>query len=368
MTNSVRSGMGKRRICFIIGVLSNVGGTERMCTVIANSLRNDYDVTILSTWDVGAPSFKIEPEVAVDYLMRKWEGKIYKLAPWYFDLKLKRYLSERRFDICVDVDICLAQHTIPAVRGLSTKVVEWEQFSYEHTKSDPELLRCLALAKAEADKIVVLTDQDLEAHISQAGIDDSLVTRIYNPSPLEGCRPSPLTQKNVLAIGRLAQQKGFDLLLRAWASVEEGLPGWNLLIVGSGEEGPSLERLRDELHLKRVRFRSATTEVEACYDDASLYVMSSRYEGLALVLLEALSKGLPIVSFDCPMGPREVVDDGESGRLVPNGDVAALSVAIIETLSSDGLRRKYSRGALAKSAVFAIAPIRDQWISLFESL
>ena len=360
--------MIKKRICFIIGVLANTGGTERVCTMIANALCERYDVTILSTWHKGDPSFHINKNMNIDYLMEPWEGKIYHFFPKYFDWKYSRYLLRKKFDVCIDVDICLAEHTVPALAEAQTKIIEWCHFNYLHTASDPERLHCLELAKKSSSRIVVLTKQDLKLH-KEGGVSSKQLVQIYNPLTFDHVKPSPRSQHLAIAVGRLTEQKGFDLLLQAWAKVKQQNTDWRLAIIGSGELEQSLKNLRDELHLESVEFVPATSSIESWYDKASVVLVTSRYEGFPMVLLESLSKGLPAVAFDCPTGPRELIDNGSTGFLIsPDDGTNKFAEKTIELLESRDLQNEFSANALKKSKQFEIESIKQQWINLLDQV
>lgn len=198
-------------------------------------------------------------------------------------------------------------------------------------------------------------------------MDESKLFKIYNTSTLVGAQPSPRTSRLAIAVGRLTHQKGFDLLLRAWSQVEQGGGDWSLVIVGSGEDENALKALAQELELRNVDFVPASSDIESWYDKSSVFLLSSRYEGFGMVLLEAMAKGLPVVSFDCVAGPRELVDDGVTGFLVPVSDGAdGFAKKIVELLGSEKLRDEFSANALRKSEQFGIEPIRTQWISLLD--
>ena len=164
-------------------------------------------------------------------------------------------------------------------------------------------------------------------------------------------------------MGRLASVKGFDLLLEAWAKVARKYPDWHLDIVGGGEERGKLERLITSLGLEgSASLEGVTPCVDNYYRRSSLFVLSSRLEPFGLVLIEAKSFGLPVVAYDCPFGPREVVRDGVDGILVENGSVEGLAQAMMRMLQEEDLRRKYGAEALADfKARWHVENVLDKW-------
>lgn len=359
----------KRRICFVIGVLARTGGTERVCTNIANALSDRYDVTILSTWDGGKPGFLVNDRVQIDYLMKLIDGKIYHFFPSYFTYKYVRYIRNKGFDVVIDVDICLAQYSIPATRGTHTKVIDWEQFNYWYNANNPDLAKIQRLVEQESARIVVLTRQDYDYYHHDGRVPASRLAQIYNTSPLIGAKSSPRDHHLAVAVGRLTEQKGFDILLNAWAIVEQENSGWKLAIIGSGEDEAKLKGQAKSLNLKRVSFIPATDDIESWYDRAGCFLLSSRYEGFVMVLLEAMAKGLPPVAFDCVAGPREIIKNGVNGFLVPmEGGAEAFARKTLELLSSPNLQDMFSAKARERAQDFDISVIRSQWISLIEQV
>ena len=171
----------------------------------------------------------------------------------------------------------------------------------------------------------------------------------------------------VLSVGRLTSQKGFDLLIRAFALVSERVPGVDLVILGQGEEREALERLADELGIAGRVHLPGFIKPHQAMARASLFVTSSRFEGLSLVLIEALYQGARVISTDCPSGPREVLEGGRHGALIANGAVSDLADAIVRELTTaDADGAKSTRRARAKD--FSVDCILPEWERLLGSV
>ncbi len=219
------------------------------------------------------------------------------------------------------------------------------------------------------DALTVLTRDDLRDYEKLLAGTGARVARIPNALPeLEGGR-STVDTRIVLAAGRLTPQKGFDMLIPAFAPVARRHPDWTLRIYGGGQKVNRLRRLILEHDLYNNVFLMGTTErFGEVLAKASIFALSSRYEGFGMVIVEAMSKGVPVVSFDCPRGPSEIISHGQDGLLVPNGDVAALSAALLELVEDDERRRRYGEAAIGKAAQFEMSRVGPRWDALLAEL
>ena len=248
------------------------------------------------------------------------------------------------------------------------QVVGQEHMNF-HTHRLPGLAADIRRHYGRLDALTTLTEEDSRDYGTMLAGSRTQVVPIPNALPPLDGGVSALDRPVVVAAGRLTSQKGFDLLIRAWERVARERPEWILRIYGSGPERPALERLVAEHGLgERVRLEGATKRMGTKMAEGSLFVLSSRFEGFGMVIVEAMSKGLPVVSFDCPRGPAEIIDDGRDGVLVPDGDVTALADAIIALTGDDERRRRLGAAALEKAAAYDLPAIGSRWEALLDAV
>ena len=214
------------------------------------------------------------------------------------------------------------------------------------------------------DRFVVLTEKDKEAWVE---LDNVCV--IPNPLSFIPQNISKLTEKRVIAVGRYCHEKGYDLLLKAWCIVQNSIADWRLEVFGEGDRS-QYEEMISSLNIDRQRciLHGRSSNIQDEFEKSSLAVCSSKFEGFGLVITEAMSCGLPVVSFDCPWGPRAIIHDGEDGLLVENGNVEKLADAIIWMIQHPEMRSKMATKAIENVQRFSIEKIAEKWKSLFDAL
>lgn len=358
----------KKKVCFVSGVISRSGGTERVGTIIANELcRRGYEVCILSFWNHGKSYYEIDKRIEVKYLLELKEGKLYRTYI-YPIIKLHKFIKENNIDVLIDIDTTLTIFSSFAHLGTKCKLISWEHFNYWTMKRERKRILAKIIVKIFSDKLVVLTNQDLVEHVKKMKFKEDKIVRIYNPSPFGIFDEYTFENHIFLSIGRLSKEKGFDILLRAWSIFESKNNTWKLQIVGSGEEEESLNELIINLNLKNVEMIKHTKNVESYYKNASCYVLSSRYEGFPMVILEAESFGLPIISFNCKTGPDEMVINGKNGFLVENRSEEALANAMLNFACLKKQSHSFSNKSKSLVSELSIDKIGDQWQKLIDKL
>ncbi|MEW5681815.1 MAG: glycosyltransferase family 4 protein [Pseudomonadota bacterium] len=355
------------KICFFINNMGLSGGTERITSIIVNNLcKRGFEVHVVNLIRNDKPFFPLDPNTiytSIDNVKGGGVGSFFNSVR-----KLRQYLTENSIDTIVDVESMLAFYAVPAVLFLGVKNIVWEHFNYTVDLGRRSRRWARHLAAIMADDVVTLTERD-RGFWRKALWCRANVTAISNPVSFDVSSKKPnFDSKIFLSVGRLTDQKGFDLLLDAWAMVAKRYPDWTLEIVGDGERRASLEAQICKLSLSTsVRLLPATPDIQQHYMNASIYVMSSRFEGFPMVLLEATCFGLPIVSFDCNTGPREIIEPGVTGWLAKAEDVRSLSetmINAIEVLRNPEVYSEMSTNVLARARTFGISTFVDKWVKL----
>ena len=349
-----------------MGNLSNPGGTERVTTLIANELaEKNPNISILSLTDGKNPFFYLNADV-----------KTYSLYPMKISfkknfigavLKIRRFVQQHQIDSLIVVDSISCIFTVPALYGLQVNHICWEHFNFNVNLKTKSRDIGRKWAAKYCDYIVTLTKRDKE--LWQQGLNDinAKIIPIANPTPYENVKHRPsLDFKNVLTLGRLTYQKGFDSLIEAWAQVCKTNEDWTLSIVGSGEDEEALKDQAKRLEvLSRINFVPANKDIEQYYKKSSFYCLSSRFEGLPMVLLEAQAFGLPIVAFDCDTGPAEVVEHRTTGLLVKAGDTNQLADSLLMMINiTNSEYEMMSANTIENSQNFSIQSIIKTWLSI----
>lgn len=354
-----------KNICFFIGSIGNSGGTERVTSIIANQLLNipNYSVCILSLNNGFKPFFELDEKIKIDEL---FSGKVSMKKNFLSCIiKLRQYVKKNKINTFIVVDSISCVFSVPALWALNINHICWEHFNFKVDLGVSMRNLGRKWAAKYCDSIVTLTQRDKELWEKGLRKINAKIIPIPNPTPFEGVGHIPsLDYKIVLAVGRLNYEKGFDLLIAAWSNVCQENNDWLLRIVGGGEDEEKLKKQAKDLGINnRIDFVAATKNIDLYYRTASFYCMSSRFEGLPMVLLEAQAYGLPIVSFDCDTGPSEIVRDGYNGLLIPNQNEIRLGEGILKMINLNTIKYDLQINfSLENIKKFDVKVIIKKWI------
>ncbi|MCB4838997.1 glycosyltransferase family 4 protein, partial [Proteus mirabilis] len=342
--------------------LENSGGTERITTLIANSLaEKNFSVSIITIIGEHTPFFPVNKKISIYHLSRN-----IKKNPFYIFFavkKLKNLLKELNAEYIITVGSINSIYTIPATLGTKVKNFCWEHFNYTIGRG-VKLLR--KISRISCKKIIVLTHKD-KILWEKYTYGKAKITIINNPSTFKKQSTLPLIKnKTVISIGRLEPQKGFDKLINIWEKSELKDYGWKLFIVGNGKEYNNLLSLISEKNLNNnIKILPPTKNINKIYKSASIYCMTSRFEGMPLVLLEALSFNLPLIAYDCNTGPSEIITSDENGLLIENTNTEHYISALSKLALNESYYNQVTSNILIKN-YFSIDKIITEWVNNFD--
>ncbi len=376
------------KIFYIYTALTTKGGADRIISNKANYLsEHGYDISIITDSQNGrAPAFPLSERVKlidlnIDFGKEYGHSFAYRIFMYFILMrKYKKATKELVFSEKPDIIITTLGRDldfITSIKDGSIKIGE------AHTNK--KYLRNLHLLEqrkfpfnfiarywrhkmeknvSKLNAIVLLTKEDEN---SWKGLTKTYV--INNFVPFYPKSTSTCTNKQAIIVGRYNNAKGYKYLIDAWDRVNKRHPDWIINIYGSGEYYDIVKKEIHDRNLENVMIMNEPTDdIINKYLNSSIYVMSSRYEGFGMVLLEAMACGVPCVAFDCPYGPRNIIKNGEDGILVKYLDSKALADSICQLIENEELRKYMGNKSRINIQRFSKESIMNQWIQLFNSL
>lgn len=365
----------------------NPGGMERVLynKVKYLSEQMHWDVTVVTTDQHDRPPFYPFPEsvrmvdLGINYSEDNVKGAFDKICGYLKKRKEHRKLLEELL-IKEKADIVVSLYPsessfIPDIKDGSKKVLEIHYCKFFRlqygrkgllgaidrwrTWQDERIVR-------RFDKFVVLTNEDRGYWGKMQNIEV-----IPNAAMFVADRYSDVSNKRVIAVGRLDYQKGFDRLIQAWEIVYKSRKynDWRLDVFGQGEWKEMLQGMIDERGLNSSAFiNKPTKSIGMEYSESSMLVMSSNYEGFPMVMIEAMACGLPVVAFDFKCGPKDIINDGENGLIIRNGDIKALAKGMMRLMEDTENRKRMSMNARKIVDTYSEKAVMDKWTGLFNNL
>lgn len=375
------------KIVYCLNSISGIGGIDIVTVAKANALAElpDNEIFIcVSDFEDNEMSNRVSSKVKVidldiDYFKDDRKSKFHHLKGIVLKRRLhKKRLSEILWEIKPDIVISAGQHEkyfLPEIKG------DWKTIREIHFSSNYRILISQSnFSKLKAkfeniydfkfkiknyDRIVLLTEEDRQLHW-QGNRNVSVVPNLLTSQSVQ---PSRLENKRVISIGRLEYQKNFISLIKAFSKVIERHPDWTLEIYGEGSRKKSLQEYIDKNNLsKNIFLKGFTIDPMTAMRESSIFALSSVFEGFGLVLIEAMACGVPVVSYDCPCGPKDIVTDGTDGFLIGMGDEEKLAEKINFLIENPTERKKMGLAALEKAKKFSKVAIVARWMSLFKNL
>ncbi len=340
------------------------GGAERVVSLLSQEWSRSHEV-VIGVFDASATAYGYGGRLigldlaAQDGLVNKAKNALSRIG------MLRKLFRQEQPDHIISF---MESSNFPAIiaAALSGKLGRLTVSVRNDPARFPVFYRALIPLLYRFPARVVAVSAGVKDALARMGVPAERLRSIPNPVVMSAKLDIASSQcpgfpnRFVLAVGRLHPQKGYDRLLHAFARLDS--PGLDLVILGEGSERPALIQLASDLGLKdRVHLLGSVPDPEAWYQRAVCFVLSSRHEGWPNVLMEAMACGCPVVSFDCDYGPAEIIEDGVSGLLVEEGDVAALGAAVQRTLNDRSLRDGLAAGGKQRAAMFRVEVMAGYW-------
>ncbi|MFJ6796796.1 glycosyltransferase family 4 protein [Streptomyces sp. NPDC091268] len=376
------------KISFLINNIYGIGGTNRTVINLAEALSADHEVEIVSVFQrTAGPKFEISPQVTVRPLVDLRPGRTGAdrghpdlaepgtVVPRQeeFHEQYSKLSDQRIIDHLAKTDADVVIGTRPSLnlfvaRFTHDKALRIAQEHMTHLAIPPTVRAEMARVYPRLDAVTTVTDADARSFLAHTPLPPALpVVAIPNSVPQPLVRPSDGDRKVIVSAGRMHHVKRYDLLLRAFARLAADFPDWQLRIYGDGGETGKLRTMVHELGLAgQVLLMGGFSPIESEWAKGSVAVVTSSAESFGMTLVEAMRCGLPVVSTDCPVGPREIITHGEDGLLVANGDADAIAAGLRTVMADPALRRRMAAAALRNSARYDPAVIAARYVELFE--
>lgn len=346
-------------ISLFVDSLYNSAGIERMTVLLANSLnRKGHRVEIILCSSSKESYYLLDSDVIISSLYNDFSNYI------ACQKKLYKHIKHNRPDLLINVAIHMGFISIPVLKILHVPIISWEHFHLKAGNWKGYLFRLISAVFSDATVVLTKKDRGLYPKFLQHNIHV-----IYNYSALYNDKKY-VREKIILSIGRLSAQKRFDKLIEIWASIQDKINGWKLIIVGGGElESELCDKIKFLNLSDSISIIPPRKDVETLYKMSSIYAMTSDYEGLPLVLIEAKQFGLPSISYNCPNGPDEIIEDNVDGFIVSNNNYKEFERKLL--LMMDNPRLLETFGAKAEfnfNEKFSENVIISNWETLFNKI
>ena len=375
------------KIVYVVGGLLSPNGMSQVLSQKINYLaeNTDYELYMILTEKAGEKwYYEISSKVKYinfDLNFDELDSMPILKKIWHYRKKQKKYkilFTNYLMKIKPDITVSTCRREINFINNIkdgSKKIgeIHFNKVSYRqfNKKYLPKIINRL-ISKLwmnifirkikKLDKFVVLSEED---KVKWTGIKN--ITVINNPLKYIPKKYSDCKNKKVIAVGRYTWQKGFDMLIEAWKDVEIKHNDWEMHIYGSGDNN-LYQSIAVKNNLKKLYCHNSVKNIFDKYAESSFFVLSSRYEGFALVLAEAMSSGLSIISFDCPCGPKEIIQNGINGILIKQKDTHDLANKICFLIENENIRIQMGKKAIENTKRFNVDIIMQKWIDLFNEV
>lgn len=359
----------KKKVCILVNSLYTFGGEQNVSLALARVLaaRPDYEVTLLSVFKLSDKiPYSLPAAVCTAHIFE------YRFSPRRHPLKfvfgLRKFFKSQPIQDLLVASVGYSAFLLSALPK-GTKTVYWDHQGFSVGGIFGMAWFGRRFAARFGDAVVAITRKNFDEYKRRLNPHGRLEMIYHGMDFKDSEIPYAADSKQIISCGRLDPQKGFDMLVDVAAIVLNRHPDWVWHIYGDGGQRALLEKKISDAGLDgRLILKGYCPDLEGVYSGYSFYVLTSRHEGLPVVLIEAISKKLPIVAFNCPSGPDEIVSDGESGIIVQCFDIPKMAAEICGLIEDAGRRKRFSDAAALRCRLFSTKAFGEKWVALIDSL
>lgn len=359
--------MNRKKLCIYLGGMDGVGGTGRAVSILSNELMQYYDVSIVSYYqDKNQLNYTLNQGIKLTSIFMqptRMVFGIFKQIPYLY-----QYIKKNKIDVLL---VCGAIHMpggIIAAKLAGVKVICCEHSNYTCVYDARFERQGRNFAAKHSDYLVTLTNKDIDNYRNNTVVKAQMtsIPNIIDARLFDFNSDYHGKNRKIISVGRLTYAKNYELLIKIAKIILENNPEWEWDIFGDGELRSELETLIREHDVDRLYLKGNVNDIYERYKDYDFFVMTSRYEGFPMVLLEAMANKLPCIAFDCQTGPSDIILNNVNGIIVEPENEILMIQAIQSLIDDEGLRRNYSSHTVESLNKFKTERIIEKWIKLIE--
>lgn len=354
----------KKNICFLLGSVNGMGGTGRAVSILAKELQytNKYNISLLCYYNKDLKSgYEVDDKVVINSILNKPMSM--RKAFLIVLINLVKYLREKKIDSVIACGALYFPVAIIAARFVGCKIICSDHSNYTNTIDAKFGRQARNFAARYSNVLITLTKKDMENYKKntkvKANIDfihNIVDERLFN-SKYNYIKDS----KKIISVGRLTYAKNYELLINIAAEILQNYPEWSWDIYGSGELYDSLSKKINDKKVERLNLKGAASNIYDIYHRYAFLVMTSRYEGYPMVLLESIANKVPVIAFDCQTGPSDIIDHNKTGLLVEENNVAQMIHSIELLIVDESFRVTLSNNCELAIKSFSTSDILNIW-------
>lgn len=359
-----------KKICIVKEDITQKGGSERIACLLMNELSNKFEVYCISIKKANdIPAYPLNSKIKIKYLSSSSKRIRYQLVKLLF--KYINIVLKNKIDIILNIGV--GGIAISFISKLfNNKIISCEHSNLKNLNDNLSKRKCQFLTAIFSNKVITLTEKDRINYIQKFNLSEDRVDYIYNfidDELLNLKNKYNINSKKIITVGRFDKVKGYDRLVKIAKKVLEKNKDWEWHIYGNGEEFKNIKTLIKENQLEdRLILKGKVDNIYELYKEYSFYVMTSYYEGLPMVLLEAKANNLPLISFDIETGPSEIIRNGVDGYLIENNNLEEIEEKINYLIVNKNIRKEFSDRSKENLDKFEKNKIINRWLEIINGL